>query len=125
MATASPSSGQAGSRDKACFFSNKPYGCGACAGGCSVVGFGVGTAGDVDGEGVGATVSPEGPVLVVSPVRSVVVRGYIIAITAKATAAASTSGSQPPKDSFGRPLVTGAFGSRGSRGFSYVIGSSW
>ena len=94
MATASPSSGQAGSRDNACFFSNKPYGCGACAGGCSVVGFGVGTAGDVDGEGVGATVSTEGPVLVVSPVRSVVVRGYIIAITAKATAAASTNGSR-------------------------------
>ena len=65
---------------------------GACVDRGSVVGLGVGTGGEVDGEGDGVTVWTDGPVLVVSAVRSVVVRGYIIAITAKATAAATVSG---------------------------------
>jgi len=42
----------------------------------SVVGVGVGTGGEVDGEGDGVTDCTDGPVLVVSPARSVVVRGY-------------------------------------------------
>ena len=39
--------------------------------GCSVVGFGVGTAGEVEGDGAGVTVCTDGPALV-SPIRSVV-----------------------------------------------------
>jgi hypothetical protein len=97
---------------------------GACVGRGSVVGLGVGTGGEVDGDGDGVTVWTDGPVLVVSPVRSVVVRGYIIAITAKATAAASASGTQLLKEE-GRRGPTGSLGSRrGSRGFSYVMGFS-
>jgi CheY-like chemotaxis protein len=39
--------------------------------GCSVVGFGVGTAGEVEGDGAGVTVCTDGPALA-SPIRSVV-----------------------------------------------------
>jgi hypothetical protein len=39
--------------------------------GCSVVGFGVDTAGEVEGDGAGVTVCIDGPELV-SPIRSVV-----------------------------------------------------
>ena len=114
MATASRYWGQVGSRDNAWTFSDKlPYGCGACVGRGSVV-----------GDGAGVTVCTDGPVLVVSPVRSVVVWGYIHAITATATNAARTSGSQLPKAFFGRPRSAGAFGSCGSRGFWYVMGDS-
>ena len=99
-----------------------PYWMGPCVGRGSVVGLGVGTGGEVDGEGAGVTVWTDGPVLVVSPARSVLVRGYIIAITAKATAAASASGTQLLKAEERRG-PSGSLGSRrGSRGFSYVMG---
>jgi hypothetical protein len=91
---------------------------GPCVGRGSVVGLGVGTGGEVDGDGAGVTVWTDGPVLVVSPVRSVVVRGYIIVITAKATAAATASGTQLLKAEERRVPS----GSLESRGFWYVMG---
>jgi hypothetical protein len=45
------------------------YRIGACVGRGSVVGVGVGTAGDVVGDGDGITVFTDGPVLLVSPTR--------------------------------------------------------
>ena len=93
---------------------------GPCVGRGSVVGLGVGTGGEVEGDGAGVTVWTDGPALVVSPARSVVVRGYIIAITAKATAAASASGIQLPKAKERRERSGSLRSRRVSRGFSYV-----
>jgi hypothetical protein len=65
----------------------------------AVVGFGVGTAGDVEGVGKGVTVLTDGPALVVSLTRSVVgPRNTVPMIMAANTTAsiASISGSSTP-----------------------------
>jgi hypothetical protein len=68
------------------------YWIGACVGRGSVIGFGVGSVGAVDGEGDGLTVFTDGPALVVSPIR-VGVLGNNIAIKTTTMAAANTIGS--------------------------------
>ena len=72
--------------------SRKFYWMGCCVGRGSVVGLGTGSTTAVSVDGVGVTVCTDGPALVVSPTRSVVVRGYISAISATAIAAAAISG---------------------------------
>ena len=84
--------------------------------GCCVVGFGAGTAGDVDGDGAGVTDFTDGPASV-SPTRSLFVRGYIIAISNRVRTDATIS-----ESTFLRPEdVERRFGLR--RGFwSNVMG---
>jgi hypothetical protein len=67
------------------------YGCGAWVGRGSVVGFGVGTAGEVVGVRAGVTVCTDGPVFVVSFARVLTVRGISIQISNTATETAKTT----------------------------------
>jgi len=68
------------------------YGIGACVGRGSVIGFGVGSVGAVDGEGDGLTVFTDGPALVVSPIRVGVLVGKNIAIKTITAIAAKKNG---------------------------------
>jgi hypothetical protein len=85
-----------------------------------VVGFAVGTAGDVEGVGAGVTVCTDGPALVSFAV-GVGLWGRTIANTATARATAIRIGIQSPYRE-GGPTLVGSFGSRrGSRGLLKVM----
>ena len=83
---------------------------GVCAGLGSVVGFGVGTVGEVERVGAGATVWTEGPAFVVSFTPLAASLGTNAQSSSNATTAAAMMGRRTPMPE-----------SRGPRGFLYVM----